>query len=77
MEDVDVVIIGGALSGLCAMRRRRPGRSQARATLMQPVAEKIFFAGEHLAGPLMQTCGGARLSGEAVAKEVVAQLAAK
>ncbi|MER8535794.1 FAD-dependent oxidoreductase [Mesorhizobium sp. M1005] len=55
----------------------RPGRSQARATLMQPVAEKIFFAGEHLAGPLMQTCGGARLSGEAVAKEVVAQLAAK
>ncbi|MER8556454.1 FAD-dependent oxidoreductase [Mesorhizobium sp. M0976] len=55
----------------------RPGRSQARATLMQPVAEKIFFAGEHLAGPLMQTCGGARLSGEAVAREVVAQLAAK
>ncbi|TIM03871.1 FAD-dependent oxidoreductase, partial [Mesorhizobium sp.] len=40
----------------------RPGRSQGRATLMQPVAEKIFFAGEHLAGPLMQTCGGARLS---------------
>ncbi|RWE81098.1 FAD-dependent oxidoreductase, partial [Mesorhizobium sp.] len=55
----------------------RPGRSQARATLMQPVAEKIFFAGEHLAGPLMQTCGGARLSGEAVARTVAAQLAAK
>ncbi|RVB83957.1 amine oxidase, partial [Mesorhizobium sp. M7A.F.Ca.AU.002.03.1.1] len=45
--------------------------------LMQPVADKIFFAGEHLAGPLMQTCGGARLSGEAVARQVVAQLAAK
>ncbi|WP_292057014.1 FAD-dependent oxidoreductase, partial [Mesorhizobium sp.] len=55
----------------------RPGRSRARATLMQPVAEKIFFAGEHLAGPLMQTCGGARLSGEAVARTVAAQLAAK
>lgn len=44
---------------------------------MRPVAEKIFFAGEHLAGPLMQTRGGARLSGEAVARQVVAQLAAK
>ncbi|RVC01376.1 FAD-dependent oxidoreductase [Mesorhizobium sp. M7A.F.Ca.AU.002.06.1.1] len=55
----------------------RPGRSLARAALMQPVADKIFFAGEHLAGPLMQTCGGARLSGEAVARQVVAQLAAK
>ncbi|MES0156612.1 FAD-dependent oxidoreductase [Mesorhizobium sp. M0018] len=76
MEDVDVVIIGGALSGLYAMRRPGPA-TRKRATLMQPVAEKIFFAGEHLACPLMQTCGGARLSGEAVAKEVVAQLAAK
>ncbi len=55
----------------------RPGRSGARATLMQPVADKIFFAGEHLAGPLIQTCGGARLSGESVARQVVAQLAAK
>ncbi|MDQ6434059.1 NAD(P)/FAD-dependent oxidoreductase [Mesorhizobium sp. LHD-90] len=53
----------------------RPGKSAARATLMQPVAERIFFAGEHLAGPLIQTCGGARLSGEAVARQVVAQLA--
>jgi monoamine oxidase len=38
--------------------------------LAQPVAEKIYFAGEALAGPLMQTCGGARLSGERVAAEV-------
>ncbi|MGX5848388.1 flavin monoamine oxidase family protein [Mesorhizobium sp. PL10] len=55
----------------------RPGRSRARATLMQPVAEKIFFAGEHLAGPLIQTCGGARLSGENVARQVAARLAVK
>lgn len=54
----------------------RPGRSGARSALMQPVGERIFFAGEHLAGPLIQTCGGARLSGEAVARQVVAQLAA-
>ncbi|AZO49960.1 MULTISPECIES: NAD(P)/FAD-dependent oxidoreductase [unclassified Mesorhizobium] len=55
----------------------RPGRSEARATLMRPVADKIFFAGEHLAGPLIQTCGGARLSGESVARQVAAVLAAE
>jgi monoamine oxidase len=52
----------------------RPGRAAARATLMHPVAEKIFFAGEHVAGPLIQTCGGARLSGEAVARQVIEML---
>ncbi len=52
----------------------RPGRARARQTLMQPVADRIFFAGEHLAGPLIQTCGGARLSGEAVARQVIAAL---
>ena len=31
----------------------------------------------HVAGPLIQTCGGARRSGEAVARQVAAQLAAK
>ncbi|WP_172370950.1 hypothetical protein [Mesorhizobium sp. NZP2234] len=31
----------------------------------------------HVAGPLIQSCGGARRSGEAVARQVVAQLAAK
>lgn len=45
----------------------RPGKAAARVTLGQPIAEKIFFSGEHLAGALIQTCGGARLSGEAVA----------
>jgi monoamine oxidase len=45
----------------------RPGRAGARRTLKRPVAERIWFAGEALAGPLMQTCGGARLSGERTA----------
>ncbi len=45
----------------------RPGRAKARKALMQPVADRIWFAGEALAGPLMQTCGGARLSGEEAA----------
>lgn len=52
----------------------RPGRSECRQILAQPVAERIFFAGEHLAGPLIQTCGGARLSGEAVARTVIQSL---
>lgn len=49
----------------------RPGRSGARITLAHPVENRIFFAGEHLAGPLIQTCGGARLSGEAVARAAI------
>ncbi len=48
-----------------------PGRSGARQVLSEPVADRVFFAGEHLAGPLMQTCGGARLSGEAVADRIL------
>ncbi len=54
----------------------RPGKAGARRILSEPVADRIFFAGEHLAGPLVQTCGGARLSGEEVARKVVAALAA-
>lgn len=52
----------------------RPGKASARRVLAEPVAERIWFAGEHLAGPLIQTCGGARLSGEAVARQVVESL---
>jgi monoamine oxidase len=53
----------------------RPGRAGARNTLMEPVAERIWFAGEALAGSLIQTCGGARLSGDAVARQVAVKLA--
>lgn len=52
----------------------RPGKAKARETLSRPLADRIWFAGEHLAGPLIQTCGGARLSGEAVAREVLRTL---
>jgi len=44
---------------------------------MESIAERIWFAGEALAGSLIQTCGGARLSGEAVARQVAARLGAK
>jgi monoamine oxidase len=52
----------------------RPGRAEARDILAVPVDEKIYFAGEALAGPLIQTCGGARLSGESVAREICRSL---
>lgn len=51
----------------------RPGHSGTRAILADPVADRIYFAGEALAGPLIQTCGGARLSGEKVAEGILAQ----
>lgn len=41
----------------------RPGRFAARAQLRQPVDDQIFLAGEALGGELIQTCGGAWLSG--------------
>lgn len=53
----------------------RPGKAHARAVLAEPVAERIWFAGEALAGGLKQTAAGARLSGEAVAGQVALRLA--
>ena len=49
----------------------RPGQAHSRDVLAHPVADRIFFAGEALGGPLMQTCGGARLSGERAAQSMV------
>jgi monoamine oxidase len=74
-------IFGGDIRGAerwvrGAYAAARPGKAGAREVLKQPIDEKIFFAGEHLAGPLMQTCGGARLSGEAVALQVIGKLKA-
>jgi monoamine oxidase len=48
----------------------RPGYAAARKILMEPVGNRIFFAGEALGGSLIQTCAGARLSGEAAAVRV-------
>ncbi|WP_332677315.1 flavin monoamine oxidase family protein [Brevundimonas sp.] len=52
-----------------------PGRYGAREALARPVGDRIFFAGEALAGGLIQTCGGAYRSGEAAARAVRAVLA--
>jgi len=52
-----------------------PGKFGARAALARPIADRLYFAGEALAGPLAQTIGGAVLSGEAVAKEILKRVA--
>ena len=53
----------------------RPGKARAREVLADPVGERIWFAGEALAGGLKQTAAGARLSGEDVAGKVSLWLA--
>ena len=47
-----------------------PGHHGARADLAKPLAERLFFAGEAVAGPYIQLCSGAYMSGEAVGNEV-------
>jgi monoamine oxidase len=52
----------------------RPGHTHARQDLGRPVADRLFFAGEALAGEFAQTCGGASLSGAMTAQEVLKAL---
>lgn len=65
---------GGERRTRGAYASARPGRAGARAVLAEPVGERLWFAGEALAGSLMQTAGGARLSGEAAARDILAAL---
>jgi len=51
-----------------------PGKAGARAALARPLADRVFFAGEALAGPLTQTVGGAVISGEQVARDVLKRI---
>ena len=48
-----------------------PGHHSARADLAKPIGDRVFFAGEAVATPYHQLCGGAYLSGDAVARDVV------
>ncbi len=41
----------------------RPGHFGARDALAQPVEDRLFFAGEAVAMPMVATCGGAFMSG--------------
>jgi monoamine oxidase len=53
---------------------QRPGAEGARSILAQPLADRLFFAGEATAGSMAMTCGGALLSGERAAREVAERL---
>lgn len=71
--------VKGAMTGwaadpltLGAYAAARPGRYDARAELARPLADRLFFAGEALAGPYTATAGGAYLSGEEVGQKVAA-----
>ncbi|HEX5777259.1 MAG TPA: NAD(P)/FAD-dependent oxidoreductase [Xanthobacteraceae bacterium] len=52
----------------------RPGRTTARRELERPVANRLFFAGEAFGREFAQTCGGASLSGQRTARDVLKAL---
>ena len=64
-------LIGGAYS--CAL----PGFAHMRARLAQPLAERVFFAGEAVSAHAYSTAHGAHLSGQAAADAVLATLAGR
>ena len=49
----------------------RPGASHARYALAGPIGERVFLAGEAMAGKASQTAHGAFQSGEATARRVL------
>ena len=49
----------------------RPGGGSARQWLGQPVLDRLRFAGEAVAQDLAQTCGGAFLSGQQAAQQIL------
>lgn len=51
-----------------------PGAAQARRTLQQPIAEKLWFAGEALSVDQWGTVGGAYAEGMRAADEVIESL---
>lgn len=55
----------------------RPGGWSAREALQQPIAERVFLAGEALGGKAVQTVHGAYYSGHTVARRVLSLLRRK
>jgi monoamine oxidase len=51
-----------------------PGRLKAREMLARPIKDRLWLAGEATAGPYSMTAGGAYLSGQKAATEIVARL---
>ncbi len=74
-------VSGGLMTGWAGNKWTRgaysaaaPGHFSARAALARPVADRIFFAGEALGGPLVQTCAGAFNAGQEAARAAHAAL---
>ncbi len=59
---------------LGAYAAAKPGRYSSRAILARPVGDRVFFAGEAMAGAYSALCSGAYKSGEAAGRAVLAQL---
>ncbi|MFK7762422.1 MAG: flavin monoamine oxidase family protein [Roseobacter sp.] len=59
---------------LGAYAAARPGSYDARSVLAQPIADRLFFAGEAVAGPYAALCSGAYYSGEEQALAVLKAL---
>ena len=57
-----------------AYAHQRPGAMGARNTLMMPLAERLFFAGEATGEGLAMTCGGAFNSGARAARQAAIAL---
>ena len=55
----------------------RPGGWNARETLQQPIAERVFLAGEAFGGKAVQTVHGAYYSGQAAGRRVLSLLKRK
>lgn len=52
----------------------RPGYFSAREALKEPIADRVFFAGEAVGVPFAALCSGAHLSGEAAADSSIRAL---
>lgn len=59
---------------LGAYAAARPGRASARATLAEPLGDRVFFAGEAVAGNYIALMSGAHMSGDTVARTVIDSL---
>jgi monoamine oxidase len=74
-------VVGGGFThwasdpwSLGAYASAMPGHAEERKRLLEPVGDRLFLAGEACAGPFIQTCGGAFLSGQATAERALALL---
>jgi monoamine oxidase len=80
-SEVDKTFVKGTMTmwasdpwTLGAYASAMPGKTRQRGVLGQPLADRLYFAGEALAGSHAETCGGAYLSGQLVARDVARRL---